>query len=155
MPRRFNGSVPRPQARRFRVSVPDADESVLEWIGAQSDFSASVRALIRDAIERHGYRDATCYPVVQQPRRGRPPKQTELTELTVDGHPSPKQIVALGSQMEPKMDLLMVPTSRDLHEVVPDESSDALEILDDPGDAADAANTADASNIEDMLGALR
>ena len=52
MPRRFNGSIPRPQSRRFRVSVPDADESVLEWIGAQSDLSASVRALIRDAIER-------------------------------------------------------------------------------------------------------
>ena len=80
MPRRFNGSIPRPQSRRFRVSVPDADESVLEWIGAQSDLSASVRALIRDAIERNGYRDATCYPVQQQPRRGRPPKQAEQVD---------------------------------------------------------------------------
>ena len=77
MPRRFTGTVPRPQSRRFRVSVPDADESVLAWIGAQSDLSASVRSLIREAIERHGYRDATCYPVQQQPRRGRPPKLTD------------------------------------------------------------------------------
>lgn len=80
MPKRFMGSVPRPVSRRFRVSVPDTDESVLTWIGAQSDLSASVRALIRESIERNGYRDATCYPVVQQPRRGRPPKNTDEAE---------------------------------------------------------------------------
>lgn len=74
MPKRFMGSVPRPVPKRFRVSVPETDESVLAWIGAQSDLSNSVRALIRESIERNGYRDATCYPVVQQPRRGRPPK---------------------------------------------------------------------------------
>lgn len=76
MPKRFMGSVPRPTPKRFRVSVPETDESVLAWIGAQSDLSNSVRALIRESIERNGYRDATCYPVVQQPRRGRPPKQS-------------------------------------------------------------------------------
>lgn len=160
MPRRFTGTVPRPQSRRFRVSVPDADESVLAWIGAQSDLSASVRSLIRDAIERHGYRDATCYPVQQQPRRGRPPKSTELTDQaeqleTVDGHPIPEQIAAL---VEPKMELLMVRASdesRDEDVDVPRES----EVLDD---ADDSDNTADAetgsaneNTIEDMLGALR
>lgn len=77
MPKRFMGSVPRPTPKRFRVSVPETDESVLAWIGAQSDLSNSVRALIRESIERNGYRDATCYPVVQQPRRGRPPKSAE------------------------------------------------------------------------------
>lgn len=77
MPKRFMGSVPRPAPKRFRVSVPETDESVLAWIGAQSDLSNSVRALIRESIERNGYRDATCYPVVQQPRRGRPPKNIE------------------------------------------------------------------------------
>ena len=148
MPRRFTGTVPRPQSRRFRVSVPDADESVLAWIGAQSDLSASVRSLIREAIERHGYRDATCYPVQQQPRRGRPPK------LTVDGYPIPEQIAAL----EPKMEPLMVRASdesRDEDVDVPRES----EVLDD---ADDSDNTADAetgsaneNTIEDMLGALR
>lgn len=143
MPKRFTGTVPRPQSRRFRVSVPDADESVLAWIGAQSDLSASVRSLIREAIERHGYRDATCYPVQQQPRRGRPPKLE-----TIDGHPIPEQIAAL----EPKMELLMVPAS---HEDVIDES-DEPEILDDPDESAgsdDAVNPL--NNMEDMLGALR
>lgn len=80
MPKRFMGSVPRPAAKRFRVSVPETDESVLAWIGAQSDLSNSVRALIRESIEKNGYRDATCYPVVQQPRRGRPPKNTDEAE---------------------------------------------------------------------------
>lgn len=82
MPKRFMGSVPRPTPKRFRVSVPETDESVLAWIGAQSDLSNSVRALIRESIERNGYRDATCYPVVQQPRRGRPPKNTDEAEDT-------------------------------------------------------------------------
>lgn len=137
MPRRFTGTVPRPQSRRFRVSVPDADESVLAWIGAQSDLSASVRSLIREAIERHGYRDATCYPVQQQPRRGRPPKLE-----TIDGHPIPEQIAAL----EPKMELLMVPAS---HE----DATDEPEILDDSAGSDDAVNPL--NDMEDVLGALR
>ena len=147
MPRRFTGTVPRPQSRRFRVSVPDADESVLAWIGAQSDLSASVRSLIREAIERHGYRDATCYPVQQQPRRGRPPKLAEQAGQleTIDGHPIPEQIAAL----EPKMELLMVPVS---HEDAIDES-DEPEILDDSAGSDDAVNPL--NDMEDVLGALR
>ena len=157
MPRRFTGTVPRPQSRRFRVSVPEADESVLAWIGAQSDLSASVRSLIREAIERHGYRDATCYPVQQQPRRCRPPKLTDQAEQleTVDGYLIPEQIAAL---VEPKMEPLMVRASdesRDEDVDVPRES----EVSDD---ADDSDNTADAETgsanenaIEDMLGALR
>lgn len=157
MPRRFTGTVPRPQSRRFRVSVPEADESVLAWIGAQSDLSASVRSLIREAIERHGYRDATCYPVQQQPRRGRPPKLTDQAEQleTVDGHPIPEQIAAL---VEPKMELLMVRASdesRDEDVDVPRES----EVLDDADDsdntAAAETGSANENTIEDMLGALR
>lgn len=151
MPRRFTGTVPRPQSRRFRVSVPDADESVLAWIGAQSDLSASVRSLIREAIERHGYRDATCYPVQQQPRRGRPPKSTELTDQaeqleTVDGHSIAQSIGILMPKPELDHEPLMVPAS---HEDVTDEP----EILDDSDGSDDAVNTL--NNMEDVLGALR
>ncbi len=151
MPRRFTGTVPRPQSRRFRVSVPEADESVLAWIGAQSDLSASVRSLIRDAIERHGYRDATCYPVQQQPRRGRPPKSTELTDQaeqleTVDGHPIAQSIGILMPKPELDHELLMVPAS---HEDVTDEP----EILDDSAGSDDAVNPL--NDMEDVLGALR
>ena len=148
MPRRFTGTVPRPQSRRFRVSVPEADESVLAWIGAQSDLSASVRSLIREAIERHGYRDATCYPVQQQPRRGRPPKLTEQAEQleTVDGHPIAQSIGILMPKPELDHELLMVPAS---HEDVTDEP----EILDDSAGSDDAVNPL--NDMEDMLGALR
>lgn len=148
MPRRFTGTVPRPQSRRFRVSVPEADESVLSWIGAQSDLSASVRSLIREAIERHGYRDATCYPVQQQPRRGRPPKFTEQAEQleTVDGHPIAQSIGILMPKPELDHELLMVPAS---HEDVTDEP----EILDDSDGSDDAVNPL--NDMEDVLGALR
>lgn len=138
MPRRFTGTVPRPQSRRFRVSVPEADESVLAWIGAQSDLSASVRSLIREAIERHGYRDATCYPVQQQPRRGRPPKLE-----TIDGHPIPEQIAALEPEREPEQELLMVPVS---HEGAPYDSDESV-------GSDDAVNPL--NDMEDVLGALR
>lgn len=150
MPKRFTGSVPRPTARRFRVSVPDADESVLAWIGAQSDLSASVRSLIREAIERHGYRDATCYPVVQQPRRGRPPKSTEpaeqveqaeFTELTVDGHPIPAKIAALKQEL---------PVPHKDESDAPDEP-EILSGSDESDDAGDATDF----DMEDVLGALR
>jgi hypothetical protein len=145
MPRRFTGTVPRPQSRRFRVSVPEADESVLAWIGAQSDLSVSVRSLIREAIERHGYRDATCYPVQQQPRRGRPPKSTEQAEQleTIDGHPIPEQIAALEPDREPEQELLMVPVS---HEDVTDEPDESAGF----DEAVNPLN-----DMEDMLGALR
>ncbi len=159
MPKRFTGTVPRPQSRRFRVSVPDADESVLAWVGAQSDLSASVRSLIREAIERHGYRDATCYPVQQQPRRGRPPKSTEFAELTVDGHPISEQIAALKSQVEPKMELLMVPASHKDELDAPDEP-EILSGSDEPdrtGESVDSDDAGDATDfdMEDVLGALR
>lgn len=151
MPKRFTGSVPRPQARRFRVSVPDADESVLAWIGAQSDLSASVRSLIREAIERHGYRDATCYPVQQQPRRGRPPKQAEQAEQleTVDGHPIAQSIGILMPKPELDHELLMVPAS---HE----DATDEPEILDDSDEFAGSDDAVNPLNdMEDVLGALR
>lgn len=162
MPRRFTGTVPRPQSRRFRVSVPDADESVLTWIGAQSDLSASVRSLIREVIERHGYRDATCYPVQQQPRRGRPPKQTELTEQleTVDGRPIAQSIGILMPKPEPDLEpdheILMVPAS---HDESSDETPDVLHEPDDPDESYDTTDaetgSANENAIEDMLGALR
>lgn len=162
MPRRFTGTVPRPQSRRFRVSVPEADESVLAWIGAQSDLSASVRALIRDAIERHGYRDATCYPVQQQPRRGRPPKLTEQAEQleTIDGHPIAQSIGILMPKDELDPELLMVPVSQDVALDETDETSDVLpepEAFDDADDSDNTAGaeTGSANDIEDMLGALR
>lgn len=131
MPKRFMGSVPRPAPKRFRVSVPETDESVLAWIGAQSDLSNSVRALIRESIERNGYRDATCYPVVQQPRRGRPPKNTdEAEDATV-----PEMIKPV---VEPDDEVATTPA------VVP------VSVHEEPAYVAPAQ-----TSVEDVLGTLR
>lgn len=128
MPKRFMGSVPRPTPKRFRVSVPETDESVLAWIGAQSDLSNSMRALIRESIERNGYRDATCYPVVQQPRRGRPPKN--IGDESVDA-------VTVENADEGR-DETLAPVTAPAR--VHDEHSDEAPAL---------------SNIEDVFGSLR
>lgn len=60
-------------SERKRLSIPRADESVLEWWDAQTDPALSVRLLIRGEIERNGYTDTAYRPVAQLPRRGRPP----------------------------------------------------------------------------------
>lgn len=131
MPKRFMGSVPRPTPKRFRVSVPETDESVLAWIGAQSDLSNSVRALIRESIERNGYRDATCYPVAQQPRRGRPPKNTdEAEDVTV-----PEMIKPV---VEPDDEVATAPAA------VP------MPVHEEPAYVAPAQ-----TRVEDVLGTLR
>lgn len=132
MPKRFMGSVPRPVSRRFRVSVPDTDESVLTWIGAQSDLSASVRALIRESIEKNGYRDATCYPVVQQPRRGRPPKSAEAE---AEDATAPEMIKP---GVEPDDEVTTTP------------AADPMPVHEEPAYVAPAQ-----TSVEDVLGTLR
>ena len=132
MPKRFMGSVPRPTPKRFRVSVPETDESVLAWIGAQSDLSNSVRALIRESIERNGYRDATCYPVVQQPRRGRPPKNVEDE---VENATAPEMIKPV---VEPDDEVTTTPAA------VP------MPVHEEPAYVAPAQ-----TSVEDVLGTLR
>lgn len=62
----------KPQPQRFRVSVPAADEAVLEWMNLQDNPSLSIRMLIRESIERLGYVDVVNRPVAQLPTRGRP-----------------------------------------------------------------------------------
>jgi hypothetical protein len=63
---------PKQQPHRFRVSVPAADEAVVEWMNLQDNQSLSVRMLIRESIERLGYVDVVNRPVAQLPKRGRP-----------------------------------------------------------------------------------
>ena len=144
MPKRFMGSVPRPTPKRFRVSVPETDESVLAWIGAQSDLSNSVRALIRESIERNGYRDATCYPVVQQPRRGRPPKQSFDDEVDASESTADDKIV--GAFDEGNRVVLTASTREGLgvnRPTIPDD------------DTKPEMTIADPLSVEDVFGSLR
>ncbi len=144
MPKRFVGSVPRPTPKRFRVSVPETDESVLAWIGAQSDLSNSVRALIRESIERNGYRDATCYPVVQQPRRGRPPKQSFDDEGDASESTANDKIV--GAFDEGNRVVLTASTREGLGVNRPTTPDD---------DTKPEMTIADPPSVEDVFGSLR
>lgn len=144
MPKRFIGSVPRPTPKRFRVSVPETDESVLAWIGAQSDLSNSVRALIRESIERNGYRDATCYPVQQQPRRGRPPKQSFDDEVDAPESTADDKIV--GAFDEGNRVVLTASTREGLGVNRPTTPDD---------DTKPEMTIADPPSVEDVFGSLR
>lgn len=61
------------EPRKLRWTVPAVDVSVIEWLDTQYDVSQSLRALIRESIERDGIIDVFYKPVEKQPRRGRPP----------------------------------------------------------------------------------
>lgn len=63
--------------KRYRISVPLDDMSVIEWMSCQHSPSLSIRQLVKAAIEVNGMRDyfaSDSGEVVQKPRRGRPPK---------------------------------------------------------------------------------
>lgn len=59
--------------KRFRLSVPWGDETVLGWCRAQVNLSYSLRMLIKDYVAKNGFADPTCG---EPPRKspGRPPK---------------------------------------------------------------------------------
>lgn len=66
--------------KRYRISVPLDDVSVIEWMSCQHSLSLSLRQLIKAAIEVNGMRDyfaSDSGEVVQKPRRGRPPKRDD------------------------------------------------------------------------------
>lgn len=43
-----------------KLTIPEADTRVLNWLDAQDSVSVSVRVLIHREVEAHGYRDALC-----------------------------------------------------------------------------------------------
>lgn len=70
---------------RKTFSFPKTDESTAAWWDAQADPSLSIKLLIRAEIEKHGYTDTANRPVVQLPRRGRPPKTEAETQTDSSG----------------------------------------------------------------------
>lgn len=60
------------KAKRYRLTVPDADVSTQQWLASQINFSNSIRALIREDIMKNGFTDVSCRPVEQGLKRGRP-----------------------------------------------------------------------------------
>ena len=59
--------------KRFRLSVPEEDETVKEWLENQVNYSVSIRLLIRQDIAKHGFSDVMCREIM-------PRKKTETDE---------------------------------------------------------------------------
>lgn len=91
---------------RVRLSIPAADASTLEWLSKQDNASQSMRALVRDYIERHGYTDPTSRPVRQLPRRGRPPlEEAGPFDEADDNDDSAQEAAAAVAQVPSKSEL--------------------------------------------------
>jgi hypothetical protein len=71
-------------SRRFRWTVPPADESVLRWVELQDNVSLSLRLLVREFIAREGYVDPMNRPVEHQPRRDRSPVASDQSRHGAD-----------------------------------------------------------------------
>ncbi|WP_461164107.1 hypothetical protein [Arthrobacter sp. R4-81] len=89
----------KPPPQRFRLSVPAADEAVLEWMNLQDNPSLSIRMLIRESIERLGYVDVVNRPVSQLPTRERPVGPEEESTRTQRNAETAAAPAALGQQV--------------------------------------------------------
>lgn len=45
---------------RYRLTVPNADQDVINWIKCQDNVSVSLRVLIQEAVGRYGMKDVFC-----------------------------------------------------------------------------------------------
>ena len=78
-------------SKRYRFSVPGADDSSQRWLDEQQNLSLSLRYLVRAHIAREGYGDVFCKPVEQLPRRGRPPglaREAEAEDEVLEQQPA-------------------------------------------------------------------
>lgn len=64
---------------RPRLSIPPNDTQLIEWIKLQSNFSNSVRKLIKESIAKDGMIDVDCKPVSPGVWPGRPRRTAEET----------------------------------------------------------------------------
>lgn len=81
--------------RRFRVTVPADDESVIEWLDCQHSVSMSLRMLVRAAIEAYGMRDyfaTESGEITQRPKRGRPARDESVQQQTDAGKPAKRPV---------------------------------------------------------------
>lgn len=68
------------EPRKVRWTVPAVDTSVIAWLDAQAKPTQSLRLLVREAVQRHGYTDVVYQPVEQLPRRGDTAQADNLEE---------------------------------------------------------------------------
>ena len=69
---------------RYRISVPEQDTAVHEWIKNQLNVSMSIRMLIKDDINQNGYSDLTCRVNRELPKTAEKKKKKKVTAETSD-----------------------------------------------------------------------
>jgi hypothetical protein len=73
---------------QLRFSVPSEDTIVLDWIKKQYNASSSIRALVKAAIAKYGYKDCTCIPEITEASVSKQAYTTEtLTSMPVINTP--------------------------------------------------------------------
>ena len=87
---------------RYKFSVPEGDDDVVQWLKAQHSLSISIRQLIKSAVRNYGVRDlfsipssellATCG--AQPPVQVSPPTDEEKYEAFAEEHPEFARIAA-------------------------------------------------------------
>lgn len=104
--------MPQEPFKRYRFSVPHADVSINQWVENQSNLSMSLRMLIGECIERHGFGDYTCRIRTPGAKRGRPPKTVDADvdeqdfepvalQLPVENEPVNRSVPAQPSVVKP------------------------------------------------------
>ena len=66
--------------RYVKISIPEADRTVLEWLAAQDDMSTSMRYLIRQDVAVNGVTDILCRDVIPMVRKGKPSGSERLSD---------------------------------------------------------------------------
>ncbi|MFD2794598.1 hypothetical protein ACFS27_13660 [Promicromonospora vindobonensis] len=77
------------EPRKIRWTVPAVDTSVIAWLDAQTKPTQSLRWLVREAIQHHGYTDVVYQPVEQLPHLGHP-TQAEQSDDGPSSSPAPR-----------------------------------------------------------------
>lgn len=88
------------QSKRYRISVPPKDVSVIAWMDEQFNLSESIRLLIKENIECNGLVDIACEPVKQLPKRGRPPVANDTSKVVTE--PPEQDIEVVSETAEPE-----------------------------------------------------
>lgn len=97
--------------KRFRLSVPEEDETVKEWLENQVNYSVSIRLLIRQDIAKHGFSDVMCREIM-------PRKKTETDEAEQE---LPKRKYVRRKPVEKQV--VQEPVSEPVQEVKPVQSN--------------------------------
>lgn len=114
-------------AKRYRLSVPEEDAAVAEWLENQLNYSLSIRLLIRQDIMRHGTSDVTCRDVQQTVKKAKPQKQSAaaVTQQPAVYHtPAPVIPTSVSKATESAPVPVTMPAMASVYAAVDDEGDD-------------------------------